>query len=125
MSFLIKAAFLGLAFSFGMGYLLMSAAFAGEIDAITRAIYWAEGGPKASVPYGLIYDRYCTEEPGWCGYLAQVTVEKNLKRWQKAGNPGDFIEYLGSRYAPPSAHPLNRNWARNVRKLAAVGAVRG
>lgn len=82
---------------------------------VVNAIYIAEGGAKAIKPFGILSvpcNGYAE-----CRQICLNTVRNNWKRWQNAGNPGSFIEYLGSRYAPVEAHPLNRNWVPNVKKI--------
>lgn len=82
---------------------------------LVQAIYKAEGGDKAAVPYGLIYSAWCKQEPGWCAYYASEIVAINYERWLRRGKPGEFIDWLGSTYCPPSAHKLNRAWTKNVK----------
>ncbi|HJS81266.1 MAG TPA: hypothetical protein VJ742_00360 [Nitrososphaera sp.] len=84
---------------------------------LVDAIYKAEGAEKAAVPYGLIYSGWCQRETGWCKYYAAEIVAVSYTRWHLKGRPGEFIDWLGSTYAPPSAHPLNRNWAGNVKRF--------
>lgn len=47
------------------------------------------------------------------------TIRNNYKRWIKAGQPNDFISFLGNRYCPIGASNdpsnLNSNWIRNVK----------
>jgi len=78
---------------------------------IVMAIRVAENGP-AGKEWGIMDPRANTYElqMAW----ASATVIKNYCRWLKAGAPDNFIIYLGKRYCPPDAHPLNRNWVRNV-----------
>ncbi len=40
------------------------------------------------------------------------SINSALKRWD---GKSDFVEFLGRTYCPPNAHPLNKNWVRNVR----------
>jgi hypothetical protein len=53
-------------------------------------------------------------QAGW----AAMTIVKNRARWEKAGKPGDFITFLGKRYAPKGVKndpdKLNKNWIKNV-----------
>jgi hypothetical protein len=104
-----------------------------QVDALLDAIYIAEGGQRASVPYGLIYQRYCRDEVGWCAHIAADLVRTHYERWAGAGRRGEFLEYLARRWAPIGAKNdpggLNRHWLRNVRwalrKQVSVNAVRG
>ena len=48
------------------------------------------------------------------------SVRNNRLRWEKAGKPGKFVDFMGKRWAPIGAENdpkgLNVNWARNVRE---------
>lgn len=83
---------------------------------VTDAIYLAEGGARAKKPFGILsvpcYD-YET-----CRVIAYNTVRNNFKRWQAAGRPGEYLDFLADKYCPPSVDPQgNRNWKRNVRAI--------
>jgi len=86
---------------------------------LADAIYLAEGGAKASRPYGIMAKRRLTEQEArrWC----LNTIRSNWKRWEQAGKPGDFVDSLAQRYAPVGAandpRGLNKNWPRNVKRL--------
>jgi len=47
------------------------------------------------------------------------SVRNNRKRWEKAGKPGKFVDFMGKRWAPIGAKNdpknLNKNWPNNVR----------
>ena len=47
------------------------------------------------------------------------SVRNNRLRWEKAGKPGKFVDFMGKRWAPIGAKNdpkgLNKNWPRNVR----------
>lgn len=73
------------------------------VDAIRRA----EGNPN----YGVINGNCLVDEPGHCRYMCKEIVRVHHGRWDGRGR---FLDYLASKYAPVSAHPLNRNWKRNV-----------
>jgi hypothetical protein len=84
----------------------------------------SENGPKRR-EFGIISDK-CDAimdkrpndtldiQAGW----AAMTIVKNRARWEKAGKPGDFITFLGKRYAPKGVKndpkKLNKNWIDNV-----------
>lgn len=91
---------------------------AAEIDPaykerIVDAIYWAEGGPKAKAPYGIL--SIPVRDAAHARRICSNTVQNNWRRWQDAGRPGEFIKFLGLRYCPPSADPVgHENWVRNV-----------
>src|SRR3990167_6591805 len=88
-----------------------------NLDRLADSVWKAEGGEKASVPYGLIYSGWCKQEPGWCRYYASEIVSIKYAQWVRHGRPGEFIDYLGASYCPPSAHPLNAHWTRNVKRF--------
>jgi len=74
------------------------------------AIWKAENGGKGR-EFGIIDKRASglESQAAW----AAATIVKNRERWDGEGT--DFIEFLGSRYCPPDAHSLNKNWVPNVR----------
>lgn len=86
-----------------------------DFDRLVQAIYYAEGGPKARKPFGIL-SVPCADYRG-CRQVCLNTVRNTWRRWLKAGQPGEYLTFLGNRYAPPSAHPLNRYWVGNVRRL--------
>lgn len=86
-----------------------------DFSRLADAIYLAEGAKKASRPYGIFYKGCDWSNPAYCRKICLNTLRNNYKRWNKAGNPGTFLTFLASRYAPVSAHPLNRFWLSNVR----------
>lgn len=47
------------------------------------------------------------------------SIINNNERWYHAGMPGEFVEFMGERWAPTGAENdpkgLNKNWAPNVR----------
>jgi len=82
-----------------------------ELFKIVMAIRVAEnGGPGKE--WGILHPSANTYDlqMAW----ATATVIKNFCRWIHAGEPDTFITYLGNRYCPPDAHPLNRHWVKNV-----------
>lgn len=91
-----------------------------DSNLIANAIYKAEGGVKASKPYGILSVRCDSERE--CRRVCLNTIENNFTRWQIAGSRGDFLEFLASIYAPVEAHPLNKNWLNNVRFFLAKEA---
>lgn len=94
-----------------------------DINRLCNAIYFAEGGVKTRYPYGiksLKYenrsDKTLTKEQ-WARKICINTIRNHIKRHAQHNCGKDFISCLGSRYAPVSDSPLNRNWVRNVRRL--------
>jgi hypothetical protein len=89
-----------------------------KLFSILLAVRKAENG-KPGLEFGVMHPRAkntnLDTQAGW----AAATVVKNYERWQAAGSPGDFIDFLGARYAPVGAandpNGLNRHWTKNVR----------
>ena len=85
---------------------------------VVDAIYLAEGGKSAKKPFGILSvpcDGYTD-----CRKIAYNTVRNNWKRWENAGNPGDYLSFLASRYCPVGAendNGTNKYWLKNVRGL--------
>lgn len=81
-------------------------------EQIADAIYLAEGGAKTSHPYGILaHYKHTTPRQACINTIIHAKKDWNGK--------GDFIAFLGSRYAPigvandPTG--LNKFWIRNVR----------
>ena len=74
------------------------------------AIRVAEGNPN----YGVL--SLHTSDPRT---IAANSVVNNIARWEAAGSPGKFIDFMQRRWAPIGAKNdpknLNKNWAGNVR----------
>lgn len=86
-----------------------------NVPALVDSIYAAEGGARAKKPFGIL-SVPCSGYAE-CRRICTNTVRNNIRRWESKGRPGDYLDFLGARYAPVSAHPLNRNWVRNVRSI--------
>lgn len=91
-----------------------------EAERIADAIYIAEGGAKAKIPYGILSVKVDSEAEA--RKVAINTIKNNYKRWHDAGEPGDYLAFLASRYAPTKnatndPQGLNNNWLKNVRRL--------
>ena len=84
-------------------------------ERIVNAIYLAEGGKKAISPFGILSVK--CEGYDACRLICLNTIRNNRKRYADYGYKqyDTFLEFLWHRYAPPEAHPLNKNWLRNVR----------
>jgi len=95
-----------------------SAAILSDKDAnhLADAIYHCEGGAKAKKPYGILSVAVSGEPEA--RRVCLNTIRNNWKRWEAAGSPGTYLEFLARRFAPvgvandPSG--LNRNWLKNV-----------
>jgi len=86
-----------------------------DFNRVVDAIYRIEGGARAKKPFGIL-SVPCSGY-GACRKICANTVQNNFRRWTKAGRPGDYLAFLANRYAPVSAHPLNKNWLPNLRRV--------
>lgn len=103
----------------GLAILLSVIAAAGqalnENDAnrIADAIYLAEGGPKARVPYGILSMK--VRDKSHARQICLNTIQNNYRRWKTSGSKEPFLDFLANRYCPPTDSVGNKNWKRNVR----------
>jgi len=96
--------------------LFASSLFAATDDQIADAIWKVEGGSKAKAPYGILSVK--VSSPAMARRICLKTIANNRARWLKAGQPGDYLDFLADRYCPPSVDPAgNRNWKRNVKAI--------
>ena len=94
-----------------------------DFERIVDAIYRIEGGTKAVKPFGIL-SVSCASYAD-CRHVCRNTVRNTYRRWVRAGRPGDYVDFLGARYAPLGAandpRGLNRHWVKNVRSLLSSG----
>ena len=65
-----------------------------------------------SHPYGIMIK---TSDPR---RVCINTIKNNYVRWQNAGSPGEYVDYLADKYCPKSSDPVgNKNWKKNIRKF--------
>jgi len=87
-----------------------------NVNQIADAIYWAEGGEKASKPYGILSIPCHSQRD--CRDICKNTIRNNYRRWIEQGKTQDYIEFLANRYAPVGSPndpgQLNKNWIKNV-----------
>jgi hypothetical protein len=83
-----------------------------KIEKLVDAIYIAEGGHNASVPFGIKSIKCYSYED--CRQICRNTVFNNYQRWKK-DKKDSYLVFLWNRYAPPKVHPLNQHWLKNVR----------
>lgn len=91
--------------------LLLSGRSYAAVDAgkLADAIYLAEGGKLAKVPYGVLSIR--TSNPR---QVCLNSIRNNQKRFGDVSD-AEFINCMADRWCPSSADPVgNRNWKRNV-----------
>src|SRR3990167_2495966 len=84
-----------------------------DVERLSLAIYQAEGGLKAKVPFGIL-SVPCSGYAD-CKAVCERTIRHRLNDWN---GEGDFIGFLGKTYAPLNAgndpKNLNNNWIHNV-----------
>lgn len=90
------------------------------VNRIVTAIYHAEGGTKAKKPYGVL--SVPCNSAGECRRVCENTVRNNYRRWLATDRSKTYLEFLAGRYAPVSAHPLNKHWLSNVQRFIYAGA---
>ncbi len=83
---------------------------------IADAIWVAEGGNRARVSHGIL--AVPVRNAAQARAVCLRTIRHAWTDWLAAGRPGDFLDFLGDRYCPPSADPVgNRHWKHNVHAL--------
>lgn len=88
-----------------------------NVDAgkLADAIYLAEGGKKARVPYGVLSVKVKNEADA--RRICLNSIRNNQRRFGKVSD-AEFIRLMADRWCPPSVDPAgNRNWKRNVSAL--------
>lgn len=87
-------------------------------DTLLAAINRAEGGDKAKVPFGIL--SVPTKGKADARQIALNTARNNYGRWNQAGQPGAYLDFLANRYTPVADDPVgNKNWKSNVSKIYA------
>ena len=82
---------------------------------LADAIYVAEGGKAAKVPYGILSVKVKDEADA--RRICLNTIRNNKKRFG-AVSDAEFINRMADRYCPPSVDPKgNANWKKNVSAL--------
>lgn len=85
-----------------------------NLAAIVVAIWNIEGGSGTRYPYGV--RSVPTTSVRQARKICENTVRNNWRRWQRAGRPGCFFDFLGDRYCPPTSDRKgNANWKRNIK----------
>lgn len=87
-----------------------------DVDRMADAIYRVEGGAKTRHPYGVLSVKVSGEAEA--RRVCCNTIRNNWVRWEKAGQPGTFVEFLAGRYCPKSADPVgNERWIKNMNAI--------
>lgn len=106
-----------LLFTILLTILFVTTLYAYTDNEIANAIYKAENSIK--YPYGIkSINTYGDKD--YARKICLNTIRNNRVRFAKQNKYNDFIEFLGSRYCPPSAHSLNRHWVKNVKYFLKV-----
>lgn len=85
-------------------------------DVLLASINRAEGGDKASVPFGILSVK--TKGKADARQIALNTAKNNFRRWNQAGQPGAYLDFLANKYTPIQDDPVgNKNWKSNVSKI--------
>ena len=86
-----------------------------DVDRMVEAIRVAEG-IHSRHPYGVLSVKVNSEAEAKA--VCRNSVTNNIRRWEKAGKPGSFVEFMASRWCPASADPVgHENWIKNVNKF--------
>jgi len=105
--------------------LIYATCFAYTDAEIADAIYLAEGGAKAKVPYGILSVK--VKDEAEARQVCLNTIRNNRKRFADYGHKqyATYLEFLASRYCPVGASNdpsnLNKNWLKNVRYFLEKG----
>lgn len=90
-----------------------------DYNKLIQAIYKAEGGRRASVPYGIMWKGCDWENEGLCKRIALNTVKNQWKRHKRHAAGHGYFDCLAERYAPTQGATndptgLNKHWRGNV-----------
>jgi len=84
---------------------------------LCNAIYWAEGGENAKVPYGIL-SVHCSSRAK-CRACCLRTIETQWRNFTKTNQKSTaFLQFFAGKYCPIGAdndpEGLNRHWLKNV-----------
>lgn len=91
-----------------------------QFGKIADAIFIAEGGKKAKVPYGIL--SVAVKDADEARKICLTTLQRTWVRYrehrQREFYQGCYIDFLADRYCPPSVDPQgNLNWKKNVKQI--------
>jgi hypothetical protein len=87
-----------------------------DYEVLADSIYRQEGSDKTKHAYGVMSIK--PKDKSDARQIAINTARNNYKRWNDAGQPGAYLDFLASRYVPESADPTgNKNWRANIGKI--------
>lgn len=93
---------------------------ASECQRIADAVWRVEGGSHTRYPYGVVSIK--THSAAHARRICLVSIRNNWQRWEAAGRPGRFLDFMADRWCPAVDSPQgNANWKRNMRLI--VGAI--
>jgi hypothetical protein len=97
--------------------LAVAGAAAGSFEErMADAIFVSEGGSKAKVPYGILSCK--VKDQSDARRICIRSIENNIKRWEAANRPCDFVTWMARRWTPISHDPNGHiNWIKNVNSL--------
>lgn len=85
-----------------------------DAEAMATAIYFAEGGAKARVPYGVLSVR--VKDHAEARAVTLRSLARARRDWIAAGSRGEFVDFFCDRWCPRAADAVgNVNLKRNVR----------
>ena len=82
-----------------------------NVDKLVDAIHVAEG-VHSRYPYGVVSVKVHSEAEART--VCRTTVVNNLHRWEQAGRPGGFVEYLADHYCAAAGRA---RWLANVNRI--------
>lgn len=89
-----------------------------DYEILADAIFRQEGGNKTEHPYGIKSIK--PKDKADARKITINTARNNFKRWQQAGEPGAYLDFLANRFVPAVDDPQgNINWRSNVPKIYA------
>lgn len=92
-----------------------------QVSYLASVIYRVEGGDKTKWPYGVKSIK--CKDKAEAKRITENSVRNNWKRWEAAGKPGHFIDFMADRWCPKAADPQgNINWKKNMKAIIAKEA---
>ena len=83
-------------------------------ERVADAIWKSEGGKAAKVPYGVLSVKVSGEAEA--RKVCLNSIRNSRRRWEKAGRPGEWLQFMADRWIPKSSDPVgHENWMRNMR----------
>lgn len=84
-------------------------------ERVADAIRISEG-VRSRHPYGVLSVKVANEAEARAVTLS--SIRNSRRRWEAAGRPGDWLDFMASRWVPKSADPVgHKNWLSNMRRI--------